>query len=46
MLEKLDERRLSDLVERVPEGWMTSSQRSFALALLNYNLEQLRSLAV
>ena len=45
-LEKLDARRLSDLVERVPEGWMTSSQRSFARALLNYNLEQLRSLAV
>ena len=43
-LEKLDARRLNDLVERVPEGWMTPSERSFAIALMKYNLEQLRRL--
>ena len=44
-LEKLNEQRLSDLVDRVPEGWMTPSERSFAVVLMNYNLEQLQSLA-
>ena len=43
-LEKLDVRRLSDLVKRVPEDWMTLSERSFAIALMKYNLEKLRRL--
>ena len=43
-LKKLDAQRLSDLVDRVPEGWMTPSERSFAVVLTSYNLEQLQSL--
>ena len=44
-LKKLDARRLSDLVNRVPENWMTPSERSFAIVLMKYNLEKLRRLA-
>ena len=43
-LEKLDESSISDLVNRVPVGWMTPSARVFSIALMRYNLEQLGDL--
>ncbi len=43
-LEKLDERSVDDLVNRVPSDWMSSSARKFAIALMHYNLEQLQEL--
>lgn len=43
-IEKFDEHLAAELVNRVPEPWMTPSARSFALSLLCYNLEQLTEL--
>ncbi|MYC14770.1 MAG: hypothetical protein F4Y39_13655 [Gemmatimonadetes bacterium] len=43
-LEKFDKDSLSKIVNRVPTDWMTSSARTFAIALMNYNCEQLRRL--
>ena len=43
-LEKLDENVLRDLVNRVPNDWMTPSAREFAIALLCYNFERLGEL--
>ena len=43
-LERLDERSMSDLVDRVPDHWMSPSARKFAIALVRYNLEQLGGL--
>ena len=41
-LEKLDESSMGDLVNRVPDGWISPSARKFAIVLMRYNLEQLR----
>lgn len=43
-LGKLDEKALCDLVNRVPDDWMTPSAREFASALLCYSFEQLGEL--
>ena len=43
-LEKLDEGSLDDLVNRVPNDWMSPSARKFAIALMHYNFEQLQEL--
>ncbi|MYF73511.1 MAG: hypothetical protein F4175_09110 [Gemmatimonadetes bacterium] len=43
-LEKFDKDSLSKIVNSVPTDWMTSSARTFAIALMNYNCEQLRRL--
>ncbi len=41
-IEKLDESSISDLVNRVPDDWMTPSAREFSVALMRYNFEQLQ----
>jgi len=43
-LDGVTERDCETVVDNVPEGWMTSSARQFAKALLRYNLEQLNNL--
>ena len=43
-LEKFDKGSLSKIVNRVPADWITPSSRTFAVALMNYNYEQLRRL--
>ena len=43
-LEKLDERSVDDLVNRIPSDWMSPSARKLAIALMHYNLEQLQEL--
>ncbi len=43
-LARLDENSLSDLVDRVPNDWMTSSARAFAVALMGHSLGQLGEL--
>jgi hypothetical protein len=43
---KLDRRLLEDIVERVPTDWMTPLAREFGVALMCYNVEELRKIAV
>ena len=43
-LEKLDDGSVDDLVNRVPDGWMSPSARKFAIALMHYNFKQLQEL--
>lgn len=43
-LERLDENSISNLVNRVPSDWMTSSAREFAIALMCYNRKRLQEL--
>ena len=43
-LEKFDMGSLSKIVNRVSTDWMTPSASTFAIALMNYNCEQLRRL--
>lgn len=43
-LEKLTQGTLTNLVDRVPRCWMSASARSFARALMCYNLQELRKL--
>ncbi len=43
-LDRLDEGILRSIINRVPSAWMSPSARKFALALMRYNLEQLRRL--
>ena len=43
-LEKLDVEAMQDIVNRVPDDWMSSPAREFAIALLCYNFEQLQEL--
>ena len=43
-LNKLDEGSLRNVIDHVPSGWMSPSARKFAMALMCYNLEQLRKL--
>lgn len=40
----LREDDLDMIVERVPAAWMSSSARKFAIGLMKYNLDQLRSI--
>ena len=40
----LREDDLDMIVERVPAAWMSSSAREFAVSLMKYNLDQLRSI--
>ena len=41
---RLDENSVSEYVYRIPNCWMSKSARDFAIALMRYNLEQLREL--
>ena len=43
-LEMLTENNIMEIVNRIPADWMTDSQRFFAVALMQYNLEQLSEL--
>ena len=43
-LEMLTENNILEIVNRIPADWMTDSQRAFAVALMQYNLEQLSEL--
>ncbi|MEA3412581.1 MAG: HipA domain-containing protein [Pseudomonadota bacterium] len=40
-LEKLEKDRLHQIMERIPEGWITELSKNFAVDLMCYNLEQL-----
>ena len=41
-LERVNEDSLREIVARVPEDWMTQAAREFAIALMRYNLSELR----
>ena len=41
-LSKLNERSVQDMIDSVPESWMTQSARGFALALMLYNLAEMQ----
>lgn len=41
-LERLNDKTLLEVVQRVPSGWMSPSARRFAVELIRYNLTQLR----
>ena len=43
-LDRLEEGSLRNVIDRVPSDWMSPSARKFAVALMCYNLEQLRKL--
>ena len=43
-LEKLDGKAMEDIVYRIPDGWISSIARKFAVALLCYNFKQLQEL--
>ena len=43
-LSGLTEDHILDVVNRIPQGWMTELQRTFAVELMKYNLGQLREL--
>lgn len=45
-LAKLERPLLEGIVERVPRDWMTPLAREFAVALMCYNVEELRKIAV
>lgn len=38
---KIDERSFGRIVNRIPSGWMSQSERMFAMALMRYNYENL-----
>ena len=40
----LDEGRVAEAVKRIPDGWMSAPARKFAVALVHYNLCELRKL--
>ena len=40
----LDENSLRDIVDRVPVNWMSDAAREFAIALMRFNLSQLREI--
>ena len=42
--EKLDGKAMKDIVNRIPDGWISSFARKFAVDLLCYNFEQLQEL--
>lgn len=43
-LKKFDEIAMEDIVNRIPGGWISSSARKFAIALMCYNFQQLQRL--
>ncbi|MYH50548.1 MAG: hypothetical protein F4151_13755 [Gammaproteobacteria bacterium] len=43
-LKDVDLSRMNRLIDRVPEGWMSLSGHEFAVAMVGYNVEQLRVL--
>ncbi|MXX12829.1 MAG: hypothetical protein F4Z86_05170 [Gemmatimonadetes bacterium] len=43
-LAKIDEEVFSQIVNRIPSDWMTSSARKFAVTLMRYNYEKLREI--
>ncbi len=43
-LKTLDERVMEEIVNRIPDNWMSSSAREFAIALMCYNSQQLQEL--
>ena len=43
-LQYLDKNKFDDLVNRVPDDWMSLSAKKFAIALMCYSLEQLQAL--
>ncbi len=40
----MDEQRIRETVKRIPEGWMSKFAREFAIALMCYNIEELKKL--
>ena len=44
-LDRLERSTLETIVNRVPENWMTTHARRFAVELMCYNLQKLRSIA-
>lgn len=43
-LDKLNRRSISEIVDRIPTEWMSSSARRFSTAMMIYNLERLQEL--
>lgn len=43
-LKDVDRSRMNRLIDRIPEGWMSLSSHEFAVAMVGYNVEQLRVL--
>ena len=43
-LEELDDDSLRELVNRVPDDWMSSAAREFAIKLMRYNIETMREM--
>lgn len=43
-LEKLDDDSLHEIVNRVPDDWMTPAAQEFAVALMRYNIENMRGM--
>jgi hypothetical protein len=43
---KLDSQMFNDVIAAVPDDWMTQTAREFALALMCYNAQELRKLAL
>ena len=43
-IRELDDNSLSEVVDRVPDGWMSDVAREFAIALMRFNLSQLREI--
>lgn len=43
-LDGLNQDSMKDIVNRIPDDWMTPSSRVFALALMRYNMAELRKL--
>lgn len=43
-LQTLDERSIASIVNRIPNDWISAPARSFAIALMCYNLNQLEEL--
>lgn len=43
-LEKLDDDSLREIVNRVPDDWMSSAAREFAIALMRYNVTTMREM--
>ena len=43
-LARIDEEVFSQIVDRIPSDWMTSSARRFAVALMHYNYKKLREI--
>ena len=42
--QRLDESTMKDLVNRVPDSWMTPSAREFSIELIRYNFRQMSNL--